>query len=90
MVEPLTAAQESCDDARAQLEADSAVVGTVPLTVLTDTENIIGALDLAAEEIRTDAFYLGSSVPAQFIPDGATALQRSIAAFYAAVSPVLG
>ena len=89
MVEPLTAARESCDDARAQLEADPGVVSTVPATVFTDVENIINALDLAAEQIRTDAFYLRSSVPAQFIPDGATALQRSIADFYSRVSPVL-
>jgi hypothetical protein len=89
MVEPLTAAQESCDDARDQLEADPGVVSTVPATVFTDVENIINALDLAAEQIRTDAFYLRSSVPAQFIPDGATALQRSIADFYSRVLPVL-
>lgn len=89
MVEPLAAARESCDEARSQLEADSGVVSSVPATVLTDTENIINALDLAAEQIRADAFYLGSSLPAQFLPDGATALQRSIAVFYSGVSPVL-
>ena len=75
MVELLTAAQELCSEAGSQLEAESA-------DLLADTDTINAALDLAAQQIRMDAFYLGGSVPPQFIPDGAMALRQSIQAFY--------
>jgi len=83
MVELLTAAQELCSEASSQLEAESA-------DLLADTETINTALDLAAQQIRMDAFYLGGSVPPQFIPDGAIALRQSIQAFYSKTLVALG
>ena len=83
MVELLTAAQELCDEARSQLNAESA-------DLLADTETINAALDLAAQQIRMDAFYLGGSVPPQFIPDGANALRQSIEDFYSRALVALG
>jgi hypothetical protein len=89
-VEPLAAAQELCNEASAQLEAESGEAGSVSANLLADTEAINTALDLAVQEIRTYGFYFGGSVPAQFIPDGATALRLSIEHFYSRVSIVLG
>ncbi len=89
-VELLAAAQELCNEASAQLEAESGEAGSVSANLLADTEAINTALDLAVQEIRTDGFYFGGSVPAQFIPDGATALRLSIEHFYSRVSVVLG
>ena len=89
-VELLATAQELCNEASAQLEAESADAGSVSATLLADTEDINTALDLAVHQIRTDGFYFGGSVPAQFIPDGATALRLSIEHFYSRVSVVLG
>ena len=89
MVEPLAAAQALCNEASAQLKAESGEA--VPsASLLADTEDINTALDLAAHQIRTDGFYFGSSLPAQFIPDGATALRKSIEVFFSRASVVLG
>ena len=90
MVEPLAAAQVLCNEASAQLEAESGEPGSVSANLLGDTEDINTALDLAAHQIRTDGFYFGGSLPAQFIPDGATALRQSIEDFYSRASVVLG
>jgi hypothetical protein len=90
MVEPLAAAQALCNDASATLEAEAGEAGSPSANVLADTEEINTALDLAVHQIRTDGFYFGGSLPAQFIPDGATALRQSIEHFYSRVSVVLG
>jgi ABC-type Fe3+-hydroxamate transport system substrate-binding protein len=87
MVEPLAAAQSLCNEAAAQLKAESGDAGSPLLAV---AEDINTALDLAAGQIRTDGFYFGGSLPAQFIPDGASALRQSIEQFYSRVSVVLG
>lgn len=90
MVEPLAAAQALCTEASAQLEAESGGADSPSANLLADTEDINTALDLAAHQIRTDGFYFGGSLPAQFIPDGATALRQSIEVFYSRASVVLG
>ena len=90
MVEPLNAAQALCSEASAQLEAESTTVDPPSPSLLADTKDINTALDLAARQIRTDGFYYGGSQPTEFIPDGASALQESIANFYSRASVVLG
>jgi hypothetical protein len=89
MVEPLNAAQALCSEASAQLEAESTTVDPPSPSVLADTKDINTALDLAARQIRNDGFYYGGSQPAQFIPDGATALRQSIEVFYSRASAAL-
>jgi len=90
MVEPLAAAQALCNEASAQLKAEAAQAGSASANLLAYTDDINTALDLAAHQIRTDGFYFGGSLPAQFIPDGATALRQSIEDFYSRASVVLG
>lgn len=86
LVEPLAAAQASCAEASRQLEAASPEPASSAATLLSAANDLNAALDLASEQIRTDAFYRGGTVPAQFIPDGAAALQHSIAVFYSRAS----
>lgn len=90
MVEPLAAAQALCNEASAQLEAGSGEADFPSANLLADTEDINTALDLAAHQIRTDGFYFGGSLPAQFVPDGASALRQAIEVFYARAAVVLG
>ena len=90
MVEPLAAAQALCNEASAQLEVESGDADLLSANLLADTEDINTALEVAARQIRTDGFYFGGSLPAEFIPDGATALRQSIEAFYSRASVVLG
>jgi hypothetical protein len=90
LVEPLAAAEKLCNEASAQLEAESAEPGSPTANLLAATDDINTALDLATHQIRTDAFYFKSSLPTQFIPDGATALRESIQVFYSRASVLLG
>jgi hypothetical protein len=89
LVEPLAAAQSVCAAATHQLEAESPEPASSAETLLAATNDLNAALELATEQIRTDAFYRNESVPAQFIPEGAAALQRSIADFYGRASFIL-
>ena len=90
LVEPLAAAEVLCNEASAELKAESAEAGSPSASLLAATDDINTALDLATHQIRTDGFYLHSSLPTQFIPDGATALQASIQVFYSRASVLLG
>lgn len=86
LVEPLDAAQTLCARAGRQLGAEAPQPGSTAAELLTATNELNAALDVAAEQIRHDAFYRNGAEPAQFIPDGAAALQQSVAAFYTRAS----